>query len=712
MKIDLHCHTKKTKQGDDETRNVTVSKFVETLSRNEVQFVAITNHNEFDKKQYESFKQESLKENIDVWPGIELDVNVNGEKGHLILVGNPKKYIEFSIMTDSLINKEEPDKFIIDIEKLISVIEEFDVILIAHHTLKDHGFSDKAIEQIKKMVNGKKPLMFEPSALKTVGIMYANGINGFIGSDVKDWDNYPSHKIPTLKMDIKGYDTFKLLISKDPHTIDTFINQKEKSDIKIQPFADEGDFEEISFKIYNDINIIFGGKGTGKSKIINSLCNFYKEKFGNSNVEYYPAQRKESDYEKLVKRNIKRDYFNKFNIDECKQEFKILHNWQDTIVTPLSSFLNGFQMEKASANFKKFGFRIAEFSQMISYSNYNSYFTVFNNIDFAISNLLKENVEQYLTELEYENLIRLLNKIKKESLLKLKKEWVELKTLELQRFTINTMKEIATSKTGNATIPSSVGFSDFCSNLFEIHSAAKKIYQGLNIKKNQTNDYIGTITDKGDIYVSVDLYLNPFEQTNVEYQKDRPNVTILKQIYNEIKKIYLESLNSDINSYVTTFNELSSNNCVSLKDCFGMKAYTSIKKNEVYEAYNPSSGEKSMLLLHNVLVDNNKKVYILDEPELSVGHKYINDVIVPRLKELSAMNKIIIISTHDANIAVRTLPLMTVYREYKKTYVGNLFIDELEEYKTKEKKEWTKTSMSYLEGGDFAFKERGDSYGI
>ena len=35
MKIDLHCHTKKTKQGDDETRNVTVSKFVETLSRNE-----------------------------------------------------------------------------------------------------------------------------------------------------------------------------------------------------------------------------------------------------------------------------------------------------------------------------------------------------------------------------------------------------------------------------------------------------------------------------------------------------------------------------------------------------------------------------------------------------------------------------------------------------------------------------------------------------
>ena len=37
MKIDLHCHTIKTKQGDAETRNITADKFVETLSKHEVQ---------------------------------------------------------------------------------------------------------------------------------------------------------------------------------------------------------------------------------------------------------------------------------------------------------------------------------------------------------------------------------------------------------------------------------------------------------------------------------------------------------------------------------------------------------------------------------------------------------------------------------------------------------------------------------------------------
>ena len=63
---------------------------------------------------------------------------------------------------------------------------------------------------------------------------------------------------------------------------------------------------------------------------------------------------------------------------------------------------------------------------------------------------------------------------------------------------------------------------------------------------------------------------------------------------------------------------------------------------------------------------------------------------------MAKLDKIIIVSTHDANIAVRTLPLMTIYREYKKTYIGNLFIDELVEIKNNNKVKWTEKSMTYL----------------
>ncbi len=73
MKIDLHCHTKKTKQGDPFTRNVTPELFEEKVSIAGVSIVAITNHNCFDYNQYILLKKKV--ENIcDVWPGIELDI--------------------------------------------------------------------------------------------------------------------------------------------------------------------------------------------------------------------------------------------------------------------------------------------------------------------------------------------------------------------------------------------------------------------------------------------------------------------------------------------------------------------------------------------------------------------------------------------------------------------------------------------------------------
>ena len=52
MRIDLHCHTKRTKKGDGEGRNVTVELFKEKISNADIRIVAITNHNTFDLNQY------------------------------------------------------------------------------------------------------------------------------------------------------------------------------------------------------------------------------------------------------------------------------------------------------------------------------------------------------------------------------------------------------------------------------------------------------------------------------------------------------------------------------------------------------------------------------------------------------------------------------------------------------------------------------------
>lgn len=103
MKIDLHCHTRKTKQGDAKTRNVDKDLFSQKILESDVKIVAITNHNLFDYEQFIEF-QVSVKEYCQLWPGIELDISCSkdGEKtkrGHLIVVANPVNVAKFSEAT-------------------------------------------------------------------------------------------------------------------------------------------------------------------------------------------------------------------------------------------------------------------------------------------------------------------------------------------------------------------------------------------------------------------------------------------------------------------------------------------------------------------------------------------------------------------------------------------------------------------------------------
>ena len=116
MKIDLHCHTKKTKKSDGVNRNVDVDTFSNYMKDLDIKIVAITNHNLFDKKQYEEFS-ESVKDYTKVWPGIELDINQQPEKnGHMIVICDPNQYEQFSEIINEGI--EDIDNYSITLKDL------------------------------------------------------------------------------------------------------------------------------------------------------------------------------------------------------------------------------------------------------------------------------------------------------------------------------------------------------------------------------------------------------------------------------------------------------------------------------------------------------------------------------------------------------------------------------------------------------------------
>jgi len=61
MKIDIHIHTKKIKSGDSGSREIDPKTFCDTILNTDVRICAITNHNYFDKAQYDSIVDQSKR---------------------------------------------------------------------------------------------------------------------------------------------------------------------------------------------------------------------------------------------------------------------------------------------------------------------------------------------------------------------------------------------------------------------------------------------------------------------------------------------------------------------------------------------------------------------------------------------------------------------------------------------------------------------------
>ena len=107
MRVDFHCHTKATKSGDG-NRTVTPELFHSKLQQADVDAVAITNHNRFDKEQFDVLS-DAVAGEIMVWPGVELDVDGFGGRYHMIVITSPNNAADFDGVIDKLVGGKSAD---------------------------------------------------------------------------------------------------------------------------------------------------------------------------------------------------------------------------------------------------------------------------------------------------------------------------------------------------------------------------------------------------------------------------------------------------------------------------------------------------------------------------------------------------------------------------------------------------------------------------
>jgi predicted ATPase len=308
-----------------------------------------------------------------------------------------------------------------------------------------------------------------------------------------------------------------------------------------------------------------------------------------------------------------------------------------------------------------------------------------------------------------ESLTEIINNLETQRL----NNFIKLKVICLFNSLIEKVKHEVSAKTGTPKKPSATGFYDYALNRINIERAVKYVLQNIDKMIAFSLEYIGCLDEKGDLFCKTEIVIQDGNISDGRYQPiENVKKGTQKKFSNAIRAISDALYTAQLFHKISELNEIEEIDSIpTVLELLMFEKYFILNE----ERYKPSTGESSMLLLHKEL-KGDKDVYILDEPEKSLGNEYINNVIVPLIKEKAKASKKIFIATHDANIAVRTLPYNSIYRVHKKdhyeTFVGNPFINHLENIRNEaDKIDWKEISMRTLEGGRNAFGERGQIYG-
>jgi len=713
MKIDVHTHTKKCKSGDAPTREISPERFCEAILSTEVRIIAVTNHNVFDLDQYKEIETR-LGKDAQVWPGIEIDILETGSRGHLLVIVSPALAKDFSRAANEFTKGSNPDKFTATIADVLKAFDSFRPLYVAHYKLKRPSLSEDSITKLIAGTTNPACVIKEVTNSISAGIYISHGHASIYGSDVHDWARYEelARELPDLRLPVDSFEHFCLLLAKDPTTINTALDKKTSEDLVLNPFEDGS---LLRIRAYNDINVVFGPKGTGKSCILESVAKHYADRgIVDANV-FAPASDRLHEIFDTKGKDLTID-LNTYGINYCTNEINALRTAGEVGVTNLSKYVAHFQAKTTNRNAQRLLLKDIEPEEE---GGAKRNFLEFNEaalktaqfLDFLTNN---SPAKKELTEEEHRRLTQMLRDL----LERLEKRgWTNFSGWKEIRFLNSAIKKVRREverKTGSPAKPTTPGFRDYAVNRIQIERNAAEIVKSIDTRIPVHTEVVGSLgSDKGELEVKTECEFQTGDVTDGSLVSlTGVKKLTQKRFANCVRNILKRAYADDLFQQISDLNEI--------EDVEGIKTVNELLLFKRYFAlgglqYSPSSGEASMVMLQKEL-GKDKEVYILDEPERSLGNEYISDVIVPLIKERARANKKVFIATHDANIAVRTLPYSSIYRCHGKdgysTYIGNPFSNNLVNLDAPgDRLDWKTISMRTLEGGEEAFGERGTIYG-
>lgn len=702
-KIDLHVHTIATSYDTKKNRDVDFATFIMNMKNANVKYVGITNHNTFNIEQFNEF---SSDQEIFVFPGIELDLLLKDDKDYkninLIFSPNYKNNLH------NVVNSWGNDRYKINgLDELLSTFDKFNPIYFCDHkSVEKRRVPDKVVREL--MTKTENPVLADCKKIRTNLVLGFNNIYAMTATDNEDWLNYEEYAkiLGNINWDIKSFEELHKLLKFDNSITKILLERKESKIYNIEIQKDPA-----QIKIVSGLNILFGGKGTGKTKIIEGIKN-HIEKVDNLKTSHYKASEKNDKFKAKFPSEFA---LNAEDIEDFKfinKELNFVKSYEEddkNMITDLTKF------NEAAKNISSMKYKIL--------TNKRD-----NNTEPSDCNVLVSFLK------EYNKLIEFINKNENEmteikvEVSNLKSVFVNMKAKIFEKYInifssywfgkfLNNLTEsisrILVSQTGTKIYPTKLGLFDIWNKRKDLKNSCNKILEYKNIEEKHFEKGVSTtIPGKDEIQ-----YIKTIKPFNVNdpacwNKLSEPTSGKMKSILKSMETIKM-SVNTpsskEIEDLLKTLSdvELTERSFISI---IGAVHKVNIKdgKKTVGEAINLSDGEKSILLLMKEL-ENPETYILLDEPSTYLGSELVKSSLLPRIIELKNEGCTIIIATHDSNLAINSLPVNMIYRKYNNnTYTtdyGNWW-----EKKFTNGESFNVIVTDNFEGGMESFEFRGGIY--
>lgn len=662
-KIDFHIHTKRTISDKDFEFNI--DKLKEYIEVAKLDAIAITNHNLFDKNQFNEIKE---KVGIKVFPGVEVDL----ENGHLLIISDEENKDEFENICNKLPSYiiNQGDTLSYDIFQ--SIFPELSNFLVIPHYKKDPALDTDTLNKLSDNI-----IVGEVSSPKKWERMYKDTnekLNPVLFSDVRIDKNMINFPVKQTYIDCD-----ELTISK----IKLVFSDKNKIAISMSKDISQFQILHDGTNASTGLNIVLGKRSSGKTYTLNSISSTFE----NDRIKYIKQfelvkNSEENKFKEIIKKNQ-----SEF-IEMYLKEFK----WIVDDIRKIDLSENNNDIEEYLKTLKNYA---SDTDKMDIYAKTK----LFNEVKFSMPNT--NNIENVL-----KNLIGLLEN---EEYHKLINDYLEKEKLEeLYYKAFDIYKELIINRKLKERINSL------------IDKIRKELGEKSSVTQIEQCDFKKILKQNNKIKLFEDIvkYLKVKEKVNEDvnhkfkiqtYKGEMKNATDVKtrigfsssmvEVFEKYDKPY---------EYLKTLEEIGVNENILYK------AFCTVEfevKND--KGNNISGGEKAEYNLLEELNDAYKyDMLLIDEPESSFDNIFLKENIIKSIKDLSSKTTIFLV-THNNTLGMLMNPDCIIYTENKdnvfSVYTGKI-TSEVFTSVSGETVSSYEVLMDTMEAGKDAYDERRNIY--